>query len=475
MELVVEYFLDDVLKTLKSDISKKITDEDENLSFFVEVDNRGLILRIYPKKELTFKDIYINYDLKIKDDEKIFFNGYQSSTYSYEDGVDTLDQGLSKNIFKKNLSSKKVYGDYNFSTYKNIKGYNHSWSYLYIRDDKKYRFFGSLNEKFAFTKFIYQKDRGLTFCLDINSYKTKYSFVALNLCFIEGSEEEVFDKYFALLNVKPKNNKICAYVSNANNVKKEVLYLKKNNKEINTFIVDKLDKNIVDKLHYEGYKVGVSLSPFCVGSDSDIYKKHEDWFLLDENKKPLKCYSEEKDLFALDIYNKDFRFYLKELFEEYNKLNIDLFIFEYLYSACIFSRSDRPRGTIMSDGLKLLKEYAKKKIIVTRDVPLASCFGVVDACFVSPRISFENDEKFYLRALYKEESSYKRAVQNIISRRQLNKRAFYNMGDLLIINKDDDKKDKKEKLISFNSMFDNSFCISGDLKNLSKSLISNLD
>ena len=139
MNLVIEYYLEDELKIINSKLDEKIVDEDENLSFLCEFDNSGLSLTIFPKRELVFKNIYINYDLKVKENEKIFFNGYQSSSYSYEDGVDTINKGLNTNFFIRNLQDKSLYGDYNFASYKNINGYNHGYSYMYIRDGEKYQ------------------------------------------------------------------------------------------------------------------------------------------------------------------------------------------------------------------------------------------------------------------------------------------------------------------------------------------------
>ena len=474
MNLVIEYYLEDELKIINSKLDEKIVDEDENLSFLCEFDNSGLSLTIFPKRELAFKNIYINYDLKVKENEKIFFSGYQSSSYSYEDGVDTINKGLNTNFFIRNLQDKSFYGDYNFASYKNINGYNHGYSYMYIRDGEKYRLFASLNEKFAYTRFIYQKDSGLIFECDINSYKTANSFVAFNICFLSGKEDDVFDEYFKLLNLsKPNIDSFYAYKSNTKSICND-LFVLKNNKSIDTILID-ADKdilnfdytNIVEKIHNDGYKAGLCLTPFCVESDSFIFKNHKDWLLLDENNCPLRCLNEDKILYALDIYNEDFILYLKKLFSLIiDKWDFDLIVFDYLYSACVIPLANKPRASIMRDGLNLLKNLSNNKIIVTRDVPIASCFGVVDACFVSSRINFENDDVFYLKDLYLEESSYEKAMFNLISRRQLNKKAFCSVGEVFATCKNDYKEDEKKMMLLFNSLFASSSIFYGNVKNI---------
>ena len=442
MELVIEYYLEDELKTFNSDLNRKISDGDENLSFLCESSDDGLLLTIYPKRELIFKDIYVNYDLNIKENEKIFFNGYLDSSYSYEVGVNEFDD-ISDNIFKKYFSNKKE-----------LVGF----SYLYIRDDDKYRLFASLNEDFAFTKFTYQKDLGLIFSSDINSYKTTNSFVALNLCFISGTENEVFDKYFELLDIsKPRLNSLYSYVIKDNNFDEELLINK--NKYIDTVLIDVTDyldnddlldndfKNIIDKIHDSGYKIGLCLKPFYVKENSNFYLKHKDWLVF-----------AEEGIYILDIYNDEFRDYLKNLL---NKWDFDVYKFTCLDNICLLNEYyNKPKAKVMKDALNLLKELINEKIMIVKDVPLASCFGLVDASYVTPSFDFNENAASLLTDLGLKQNSFNNILLNLIYRRQLNKRAFCNVSDCSIFENDN----KCEKLLLLNKFFASSCLISGNLE-----------
>ena len=444
MELVIEYYLEDELKTFTSDLKKKIADGDENLSFLCESNNDGLLLTIYPKRELIFKDIYVNYDLNIKENEKIFFNGYKDSSFSYEIGANKFDEELNENIFKKYIWDKKEFVGF---------------SYLYIRDDENYRLYASLNEDFAFTKFTYQKDIGLTFSLDIDSYKTANSFVALNICFISGKENEVFDKYFKLLNIsKPRINSLYSYIIKDKDFDEELLI--KKNEYIDTILIDVSDyldtddlndadfKNIIDKIHDSGYKTGLCLKPFCVKEDSNFYQRHKDWLVF-----------VEEGLYILDIYNNEFKDYLKNLF---NKWDFDLYEFDNLSNICFLNEYyNKPKATIMKDALNLLKELIDEKIMVVKDVPLASCFGLVDACFVTPSFDFV-DNKSLLSGLGFKQDSFNNVLLNLIYRKGLNNRAFCNACDLDILEKDD----RYKMLLLLNKFFASSCFISGKLENI---------
>ena len=441
MELVIEYYLEDELKTFNSDLNRKISDGDENLSFLCESSDDGLLLTIYPKRELIFKDIYVNYDLNIKENEKIFFNGYLDSSCSYEVGVNEFDD-ISDNIFKKYFSNKKE-----------LVGF----SYLYIRDDDKYRLFASLNEDFAFTKFTYQKDLGLIFSSDIDSYKTCNSFVALNLCFING-EEEVFDKYFELLNIsKPRIDSLYSYVIRDNNFDEELLINK--NKYIDTILIDVTDsldndelldsdfKNIIDKIHDSGYKTGLCLKPFYVKEDSNFYLKHKDWLV----------YAEE-GIYILDIYNDEFRNYLKNLL---NKWDFDVYEFTCLDNICLLNEYyNKPKAMIIKDALSELKELINEKIMVVKDVPLASCFGLADVSHVTSSFDF-NENASLLSDLGFKQNSFNNVLLNLIYRRQLNKRAFCNTCDINILEKDD----RYKKLLLVSKFFASSCFTSGNLEN----------
>ena len=132
MLLTIKYYLNNTLYTLKSDVDLKISDQDENVSYLIDVLQSRITLKVYPKNKITIDEIYLENDFPLEESDRIFFNGYQDWTYSYEGDKHTKNPGINE-VPLKPLTLKKYhfdrYGDYNFASYPNVAGYNHGWSY----------------------------------------------------------------------------------------------------------------------------------------------------------------------------------------------------------------------------------------------------------------------------------------------------------------------------------------------------------
>lgn len=495
MRLDFKYYLNNQLFNLNVDLTENVSKQDDNVGLFIDFNDENLKVKVYPKKEIVVEDIRVSFDNELNDDDRIFFNGYSDWTYSYEADKNTINYGLNK-VPLKFLTLKKFffdrYGDYNFADYPAKNGYNHGWSYLYIRNGLNYVLYGSLNEDFAFTRFIY--DNGLMSIVpDIKGYTTSNSFVAINICILAGNENEVFDKYFELLNVpKPTAEPAIGYTSWYNhyqNISEEIIDndlkgIKSLPSEINmfqiddgweTYIGDWLDvdtnkfknglKPVVDNIHDNGYKAGLWLAPFSAEKKSKLFNEHPDWFVLDKDGKPYECGSNWSSFCGLDIYKVEVRQYLSKVFDTvFNVWDFDLVKLDFVYSACILPRSDKPRGMIMADGMKLLRELCKDKLILGCGVPCASAFGRVDYCRIGPDVSLSYDDAFYMQNMHLERNSTKHTMINSIYRRQLDGRAFLNDPDVFILRDDNVKltKEEKEKLATINGLFGSVLFMSDD-------------
>ena len=487
MNLSIKYFVNDELNQLEGDLDRNLSFQDSNLGVFCDFNQDYLKVKVYPNCEIKIEEIKVNYPCSFNDDDYIFFNGYSDWTYSYESGLKTINYGINKIPFKKAILNKyhfDRYGDYNFAEYPCKNGYNHGWTYLYIRNNDDYKFYGSLNEDFAFTRFVFDKNYGLSFIPDLNGYTTSDSFTAINICLLNGKEDEVFDKYFELLNIdKPTCDPLRGYTSwynhyqniNENIILSDLDGLDYLDDDANMFQIDdgyetyvgdwlEVDSNkfpnglkpIVESIHEKGYKAGLWLAPFSGENKSKLFNEHKDWFVKDKSGDPCYCGSNWSGFYGLDIYKVEVRQYLKKVFDTiFNDWGFDLVKLDFLYSCCVYSRNDKPRGQVMADGMRFLRELCKDKLILGCGVPCASAFGRADYCRVGPDVSLDYDDKFYMHFMHNERNSTWHTMLTSIFRRQLDNRAFLNDPDVFILRDDNTKltDEQKEQLAFVNGLF----------------------
>ncbi len=478
MKLNIKYNLNNESYVLSSDLDRELSKQDDNLGYFAELNNGSFKIKIYPEKEVCIEEISVFLPLELTSNDRIYFNGYSDWTYSYESDFNTINYGLTRAPFKKFTINKfhlDRYGDYNFADYPVKNGYNHGWTYLYIRNDNNYRFYGSLNDEFAFTRFVFEKEKGITVVPDLKGYTTSESFTAVDVCYIEGEENEVYDKYFELLNIaKPTCERMIGYTSWYNHyqaISEDVIVNDLNGLDsleekvdmfqiddgYETFVGDWLDvdpnkfenglKPTVDRIHQKGYKAGLWLAPFSAETNSSLFKEHPNYFLKDEKGDMVAAGSNWSGFYALDIYKVEVRQYLKKVFDTiFNEWGFDLVKLDFLYSACIIPRSDKPRGKVMADGMNFLRQLCKDKLILGCGVPCASAFGKVDYCRIGPDVSLDYDDKFYMQKLHNERNSTKHTMVNTIFRRGLDGRAFLNDPDVYILRDNNVKLTKEQKL-----------------------------
>ena len=167
--------------------------------------------------EIIITELTANFRFGYCESDRIFLNGYQSWTDSYEHtiydkmkGIDHIPYGIA------DKHSFSQYGDYTFTGYPSVQGELHGWSYGYIRTGESYNFVGSLSEDCGFT--LIRTKTGsdeLIFTKDCRGLALNGRFDGLKLLLTDGSENEVFDSWFDLLGVKlrPEAKPIYGYTS----------------------------------------------------------------------------------------------------------------------------------------------------------------------------------------------------------------------------------------------------------------------
>lgn len=461
-----------------------------------ESNTTKLSLSIIPHTEILIEALEIKLDYTFNQDDLIYVNGYQSWTDSKEFFIDDKMNHLSKLATPLlNHYQFDKYGDYTFKKYSRLAGDFHGYTYGYIRNGKILNLIASLTEKNGYTiintstskhRIVIEKEcKNLT----IDS-----EYQAFDLLFMTGEENEVFDTYFNMMKIdKPKALPMTGWTSwynyyqniNEEIILKNVYALKKANKNIDIIQVDDgyqenigdwLDINpnkfpngmkvIADKIHQSGYKAGIWLAPFVCETNSTIFKEHNDWILRNKNGELVLAGSNWSRFYALNLELVEVKQYLRKVFEiVLNEWGFDLVKLDFLYAVCIESQSNKTRGQIMCEAMEFLRECVNDKLILACGVPLGPSFGLVDYCRIGCDVGLDWDDKFYMHFFHRERVSTLNAINNSMSRRHLNERAFLNDPDVFFLRDENVQlsKTQKETLAFVNKHFGSLIFTSDDI------------
>ncbi|MFW5799447.1 MAG: glycoside hydrolase family 36 protein [Spirochaetota bacterium] len=462
--------------------------KDDNITVTFDIGKNRIAVNIKPKQEIIINKLWLEEEIIYDTSDKIFLNGYQSWTDSREFEIDEKIPKLSKLTFNK----LTPYGDYGFYDYKEKKGMLHSWSYTYIKKTaEKFMFYGSLCENNVFTIFEHNTQDGkLHIISDCGGYKVKDNFKAIDVLYVEGKENYVFDTYFEKLGLTGISEKIgvksstgwTSWYNYYGDITEKIIIsnlktFANRNIPIDIFQVDdgyqsaigdwlitnkkflKGMKYIADKIKEKNYKAGLWLAPFICEKESKLYKEHPDWIAKDSKGKPILAgYNPgwSGDFYAINFYNEEFRNYIKKVFDTIlNDWGYDTVKLDFLYAVALIQRDDKTRGQMMREAMLFLRELVGDKLILGCGVPLASAFGLADFCRIGPDIHLKWEQGVLSLAKHRERVSTLNAIMNTIGRRQLDGRAFYNDPDVFILRKENNKltKEQRYSLFLLNQLF----------------------
>ena len=111
----------------------------------LEISTEGDIFTasVESSEEIVITELTAKFRFGYCETDRIFLNGYQSWTDSFEHTIYDKMKGIDHIPFS--ISEKHAfsqYGDYNFTGYSGAQGELHGWSYAYIRTGESYNFFG---------------------------------------------------------------------------------------------------------------------------------------------------------------------------------------------------------------------------------------------------------------------------------------------------------------------------------------------
>lgn len=196
-------------------------------------------------------------------------------------------------------------------------------------------------------------------------------------------------------------------------------------------------KKIADAVKESGYTPGLWIAPFICGRWSGLWRHHRDWLLRDESRKPVRagwCARWGGTFYALDIYNREFKDYLRQVFDTIlGEWGFDIIKMDFLYAAGLLQRPDRTRGQVMSDAMNFLQELTGGKVSLASGVPLGPAIGKVDYCRISPGVALSWEDSLQRALGYRERVSTANAIASVLGRRHLHGRAFAAHPDAFIL------------------------------------------
>lgn len=448
----------------------------------IQEQNERVKLTLYPKAEMRISDLSLTFRYLYSDTNRIFVNGYQSWTDSREYHPKEMMTVLNRLVRNKLIHSPACMGsDVHIVPQETKKGVFHGFSYSYIRNGGSIDLIGSLSERSGYTVIHFDTgENTVSVHKDLAGVCFKEPAVLAELAWIHDEYDKAFDRYFAYMQIPPVQKRICSgyttwynYYGNVTEaiVERDLNALSKLPEKVDLFQIDdgyqsaigdwltvneKFPsgmKHCADSIHSKGLKAGLWLAPFAAVLNSKVFKDHPDWFVQDDYGLPLCVGHNWGGFYALDIYNKEARDYIKHFFDVIlHTWGYDMVKLDFLYACCTKPLHNKSRGQIMCDGMDFIRECVGDKLILGCGVPLAPAFGKVDFCRIGADMGLN-----WIRNPFttREDVSTPNAIYNTVFRRHLNGRAFLNDPDVFLLRDENIhmRYDKRKLIAKINHIF----------------------
>lgn len=428
--------------------------------------NGRFTAEMHTSQKIMINKFQVIFPYKYKKNQKCFVNGYQSWTdsreYSLNEKMTELTRYKEMVIRLSAISNNGVgrAGDALLYKYPRKKGVFYGYSYGYVRENNMVDLFASLSERIGYTIIKFNANKSLVIAeKDFEGVTFQGKSQLIDFVHLEGEYDDVFDRWFALMNIKCiANERKSGYTTwynysrniDENIVKRDLKSLSKLKEKVDIFQIDdgyqksvgdwlNTDekkfpagmKIIADEIHKNNMLAGLWLAPFAAAKESFIYQKHRDWLICDEKGEPYTAGHNWNGFYAIDFYNKEAAEYIKKVFKtilydwKYDMVKLD-----FLYAACLLPIHNKSRGQVMCEAMDFIRECVGDKIILGCGVPLMPAFGKVDFCRIGEDVANEWKHK---RHMLREDVSTPNTINCTIFRRGLNERAFLNDPDVFLL------------------------------------------
>ena len=464
--------------------------DDKRAGVEASFDGEVLELAIVPAESLVVQSCCIFLRHAFTHAEKVLLNGYQSWTDTVERTPWTRMRGL-KGVPQYVIDRYALDGggDYRFTEYPNVPGKQHGWTYATFRRDEGMVLVGSLDEDRGFTLIRTDAAAG-----SVELYpecpqrilEVGERVVLGRFAITRGVLDECYDRWFALLGVKPRTDKpLVGYSSwyrhydgiDEGKLLSDLAGAQKafdrGEASLESFLAETRDGDTawpylkafqiddgyckvgdwldVDAQKFPrgleplaraaseaGFLPGLWVSPFVCERDSHVFVEHDDWLLHDAVGNPVSTGCHWSGGFALDTRNPEVRSYVLDVLQTitgtwgFRMLKID-----FLYAACMFPHDGFNRGQLMADALDLIRlGVGDDCLLLGCGVPIGSAMGRVDFCRVGCDVGLNWDDTPIMRLLHRERVSTKNSLANTYGRAPLDGRAFGGDPDVFFLRPD---------------------------------------
>jgi alpha-galactosidase len=225
---------------------------------------------------------------------------------------------------------------------------------------------------------------------------------------------------------------------------------------------------IANKIKEYGYIPGLWLAPFSVSETSEVFLKHKDWLVKDENGEPKVAYINwRKNIYALDTTHPEAQEHLINIFLNMKNNGIHYFKIDFLFAGAIPGKRylDTTPIEAYNIGMKIIREAAGEDFVLGCGAPILPSIGYVDGMRISADTApfyKTNDLDFvYPNAYF--------ALRNVITRYFMNGKWWWNDPDCLLLRTEDTElNDKIIEMYSYVSGLLNNMILQSD--DLSKSI-----
>jgi alpha-galactosidase len=453
-----------------------------------------IIVKLEPEEAVTITSATFDANYRFTRDDMIFCNGFQSWTESrkFAPGEKMKKLARSARRFKVHC-----FGDYHFYPYSGDKGKLHSYVYCYIKQKTgDYTLLGSLLEDTGYTIYALETRKNrISVIKDVEGLVVSEPYVLIDLLQLQGPKKEVLAGYFNTicpdLQTREPATGWTSWYKHYTDITEEIILgnletMSKNRVPLEYFQIDdgyqtavgdwlsikptfpNGMKHIADSIRSKHYTPGLWLAPFICEERSSIFRDHPDW-LLRKNGEPVPAGWNplwSGTFYALDIYNDEFRYHIKEVFDTVlNQWGFDMVKLDFLYAAAMTPREGKTRGTIMMDAMRFLRRCVGEKTLLGCGVPLGTAFGLVDYCRIGSDVAPKWEDRILAAIHYRERVSTVNSLRSTSGRSHLNGRVFVNDPDVVILRDEDNALTTAERhtLCMVNNIFGGLMFISDDI------------
>ena len=422
-----------------------------------------VIFTLTPKYDIKLKALEFALSCEDLNQARVFVNGYQSWTDSFEHA--STDQLPVLTKLARRLTKKyrvEAYADTTWMNHPKGKGRFFGYTFAYLRWESTYRLIGSLSEDSGFTIIdVLVPEKTLRIRKDLKGIAVDKP-LTMEWVILEGSRNEVFDTYFELQGIPKPTTPVRSGWTSWYHYYQAISepIIQKNLESFSTlhphpgiFQIDdgyqsaigdwlSIDpvkfpngmKPIADAIHAKGHLAGLWLAPFVAEQKSTLLRDHPEWFLKDAQGHPVCAGGNWSGAYALDLEREDVKTYLRHVF---NTILVDwgydLVKLDFLYAACMGNHPTKSRGQRMGEAMRFLRELVGNKLILGCGVPLGSAFGRVDYCRIGPDVGLDWEGPWFHRYIHRERVSTHTAIRNAFGRSVLDHRAFLNDPDVFLL------------------------------------------